>query len=49
MMDLENLVKEMAKKEEIAVKITGVYNNLAQIILESGEKIAALAISERRT
>jgi hypothetical protein len=46
MMDLENLVKEMEKKEEIAGKITGVYNNLAQIILDSGEKIAALAIQE---
>ncbi len=46
MMDLENLVKEMEKKEEIAVKITGVYNNLAQLILDSGEKLAALEIQK---
>lgn len=46
MMDLENLVKEMKKKEDIAVKITGVYNNLAQLILDSGEKLAALSIQE---
>lgn len=46
MMDLENLIKEMEKKEEIAEKITGVYNNLAQLILDSGEKLAALEIQK---
>jgi hypothetical protein len=46
MMDLENLVNEMDKKQEIAKKIAGVYENLAQLILNNGEKLAALAIQE---
>jgi hypothetical protein len=44
MLDLENLVSEMAKKQEIATKIAGGIENLAQLVLENGEKLSALEI-----
>ncbi|OQX02775.1 MAG: hypothetical protein BWK80_57145 [Desulfobacteraceae bacterium IS3] len=44
MLDLESLVKEMAKKEEIAREIANGVENIAILYLENGEKLAALEL-----
>ncbi len=42
--DLENLEAKLQKHQDTADAIVGTINNLAQIILENGEKIAALEL-----
>jgi len=46
MMELENLVKRMAKKEEIATKIADGIENIATLMLSNGDKLAALEMQK---